>query len=65
MDGKVDIADVTLIQRAVAEVTKLNCIQAMLADVNCDGRVTVSDATIIQNYLAEYAFDSGRCGFLN
>jgi len=62
MDGKVNVLDLTWIQRAVAETIELTCRQARLADVNGDGKVTVADATLMQDYLAEFSLDCGRCG---
>ena len=53
LDGDITVIDVTLIQRATAEMTELDELQRKLADVNGDGRITISDATCIQRYLAE------------
>ena len=53
LDGVITVSDVTLIQRATAEMTELDELQRKLADVNGDGRITISDATCIQRYLAE------------
>ena len=52
-DGTVSIADVTMIQRASAEVVTLTDAQKKAADVNGDGAVDISDATLIQQYLAD------------
>ena len=52
-DGTVSIADVTMIQRAAAEVVTLTDAQKKAADVNGDGAVDISDATLIQQYLAD------------
>ena len=53
-DGKVQISDVTAIQRHLAEMYSLTAPQMVLADVNGDGMVTIDDATLIQRYLAEF-----------
>ena len=53
-DGKVNILDVTAIQRWVAELGVPEPYQKIMADVNGDGRADISDATMIQRYLAEY-----------
>lgn len=52
-DGKITVDDVTLVQKAVAEITELDAIQEKAADVNADGKVSVDDATMIQKYVAE------------
>ena len=62
MDGKVNILDATMIQKAAAELLKLNFRQALLADINGDGRLSVANATVIQKYLADLTDDTGRCG---
>ncbi len=53
-DGNVNINDVTAIQRDLAELEKLNELQALAADINGDGIVDIADATALQQYLAEY-----------
>ncbi len=53
-DGKVNVNDVTSIQRHLAEVEILTEYEMLMADVNGDKSVNVSDATMIQGYLAEY-----------
>lgn len=54
LDGKVNINDVTAIQRYIAEFENLNRPALVLADVNHNGTVSIDDATTIQRYLAEY-----------
>lgn len=54
-DGRVNIRDVTAIQRHVAELEFLNGIRMAAADVNGSQNVTVLDATELQCYLAEFA----------
>ena len=54
LDGKIDIRDVTAIQRYVAEYVSLKGGELLIADVNGDKRVDINDATHLQRYLAEY-----------
>ena len=56
-DGIVNINDVTLIQRYLAELETLEGIYLHAADVNQDGTVDIADATVIQMYLAEYEME--------
>ena len=53
-DGSIDINDVTVLQRYVAELENLDGIRFLAADINCDEDVDISDATEIQSYLAEF-----------
>ena len=53
-DGKVNIRDVTAIQRFLAEYTDLTERQRGAADVNFDGVVDVRDATLLHMYFAEF-----------
>lgn len=52
MDGKITIADATLIQKYVGNQETLTADQLVIADVNYSGSVTVADATAIQKYVA-------------
>ena len=53
-NGKVNINDVTTIQRHCAQMEKLTAKkQTIAADVDGNGRITIEDATCIQEYLAE------------
>ena len=54
MDGKVDVRDVTAIQRHIAEYELLTGDGLKAADVNADGAVTIEDATELQEFLAEF-----------
>ena len=54
LDGTVDIRDVTMIKRNLAEFEQLTGEQLRLADVDGDGEVTVADATLLQMFLAEF-----------
>lgn len=51
-DGKINIRDVSAIQRDVAEYCPLFYWKA--GDVDLDGAVTINDATYLQEYLAEF-----------
>jgi hypothetical protein len=51
-DGKVDVSDVTEIQKYIASMTELTGNQLLAADVNADGKIDITDATKIQKYLA-------------
>lgn len=60
LDGKVDVRDVTAIQRHIAELDLLTDDQLALADTNGDGNIDISDATHLQMYLAEYDVVLGK-----
>ncbi len=53
MDGKITIADATVVQRAIAQLVELTSTQTIAADVNKDAKVTISDATVIQRFVAQ------------
>ena len=59
-DGRINIRDVTAIQRHIAEVMILTGEGLAAADVNGDGTVTVDDATLLQMFLAEYDVVLGK-----
>ena len=61
-DGKLNIADVTAIQRVVADFQEFDDVQTVLADVDGDSKVTIQDATFVQRFLAEYADNTGSTG---
>lgn len=52
LDGKVNVVDVTVVQKAVAGLTVLNVDQLEKADVDGDLLLTVKDATLIQKKVA-------------
>lgn len=54
LDGKVNIHDVTAVQRSCAELATLIRPAQITADVTHDGAVSVADATLVQRYLAEF-----------
>lgn len=54
LDGKVNVKDATLIQKAVAKITKLEGDGFTAADVNGDSKLSVQDATNIQKFVANY-----------
>lgn len=53
-DDYININDVTLIQRYLAELEQLEGIYLYAADTNQDGIVNISDATTLQMGIAEY-----------
>ena len=53
-DGKININDVTEIQRHVAKLLKLKGVCIKAAEVNGDGKLDISDATVLQMYIAQY-----------
>ncbi|MGN0558920.1 MAG: dockerin type I domain-containing protein [Acutalibacteraceae bacterium] len=61
-DGKVNVKDVTTIQKSAASIITLSDEQSKAADVNKDGKVNVTDATAIQKYSAgiETGLDIGK-----
>ena len=54
LDGKLDIRDVTEIQRHVASFITLEGSALLAADIDGDGDVDIQDATLIQRKLAEF-----------
>lgn len=62
-DGRVDVRDVTAIQRHIADNETLNGVDLANADVDGDGEVTIADATRLQRYLAE--FDDMESAYLS
>ena len=52
-NGSLDIEDVTLLQRALAEFSELTPAQAAIADADGDGVVKINDCTAMQRMLAE------------
>ena len=53
LDGRIDIRDVTHIQRYQAEYIEFNELEYQMADVDRNGRVKIFDATKLQMYVAE------------
>lgn len=58
-DGTVKIQDVTLIQRALAELVTLTEAQSAVADTDGDGKLSIQDATLISRYLANLVTELG------
>ena len=52
-DGKVNIKDVTEIQKFAAKLIDLTDAEQICADVNADTKVNIKDATAIQKYIAK------------
>ncbi len=55
-DGKINIDDVTAMQKALAGSTAYDISDC---DFDCDGKVTISDATMLMKYLAGYSVAQG------
>ena len=55
--GKIDVKDVTHIQKHIASYFTLEGTPALAADVDGNGTIDVNDATLIQKYLASYNVD--------
>ncbi len=53
-NGKLDIEDVTIIQRHVAEFSFISEKQTAIADYNGDDKIDINDATAIQRVVAEF-----------
>ena len=58
-DGKINVSDLTMIQRHLAGFEILTGERLDLADTNGDGTVTIDDATLLQMFLAEYDVQLG------
>lgn len=54
LDGKVNVKDATLIQKALAKLTSLEGDGFTAADVNGDEKLSIQDATNIQKFVANY-----------
>lgn len=52
LDGKVNVVDVTIVQKGVAGLISFDGDQMFRADVDGDGQITVKDATLIQKKVA-------------
>jgi len=53
-DVSVDLADLTILSRHLADWNDYKTINTVAADVNCDGAVTLADLTILSRYLANW-----------
>lgn len=60
LDGKINVRDVTAIQRHLVELETFAEEQLAAADTNGDGNVDIADATHLQMYLAEYGVVLGK-----
>ena len=60
LDGRINVRDVTAIQRHIADLEKIDDEQLAVADANGDGVVTIDDATLLQMFLAEYDVILGK-----
>lgn len=57
LDGKVDVMDVTAMQKALARDKSLSEDELRVYDTQGDGSFTISDATEIQRYIAEMPYN--------
>ena len=57
LDGKVDVMDVTAMQKNLARDMSLSGDELLVSDTQGDGRFTISDATEIQRYIAEMPYN--------
>lgn len=57
LDGKVDVMDVTAMQKNLARDKSLSGYELLVSDTQGDGRFTISDATEIQRYIAEMPYN--------
>lgn len=58
-NGKVNISDVTTIQKYLAEIITLNEERLALADIDYSGKVNIKDATMLQKDLAGFRVSIG------
>ncbi|MBR1482310.1 MAG: dockerin type I repeat-containing protein [Ruminococcus sp.] len=63
-DGRVNVVDASLIQRAAIDLEDFTDLQNTLADVNADGKVSILDVTCVQKYAAEFITEIGKAGKL-
>lgn len=59
-NGKLNIRDATLIQRAAVNMVELTGEQTVVADVNYDGNIDINDVTMIQKYLTGMSVGIGN-----
>lgn len=60
LDSRINVNDVTAIQRHLADLETFTEEQLTVADTNGDGNVDIADATHLQMYLAEYGVVLGK-----
>ena len=58
-DGKISIADVLYVQRAMIKTITLSNEQKLRADANKDGKITVADITLLLRYQVGYSNSYG------
>ena len=61
-DGRINVKDITAIQRHLAEVEALTGNGLTAADTNQDAKVTIKDATCLQYYLVEMVVSGNHTG---
>lgn len=59
-DGKLNVRDLTALQRCLAEINTLSNDDRAAADINNDGKIDILDVTCLQRYLAEFVTVLGR-----
>ena len=59
-NGKLNINDATLIQRAAVNMVELTDEQTVVADVNYDGNIDINDVTMIQKHLTGMSVGLGN-----
>ena len=59
-DGKLNVRDITALQRCLAEINTLGDDDRAAADINDDGKIDILDVTCLQRYLAEFVTILGR-----
>ncbi len=64
LNNKINIIDVTLIQRHIAQMSTLTAKQRVAADVDGNGKVNINDVTAIQCYIAKVYSRSRNCSTL-
>lgn len=62
LDGKLNVFDITLMQRALADGVTFTDLQKVLCDADDDGVFTIDDVTLAQRCLAEYFDERNHTG---
>lgn len=59
-DSRININDVTHIQRYISGMITLDDSQLLSSDINCDGEINIRDVTLLQKYLANIITTIGQ-----
>ena len=62
LDGKLNVYDITLMQRALLEAAAFTDLQKAVCDVNDDSSFTIDDVTLVQRYLSDYFDEANHTG---